>query len=243
MSHDEIPQLLARLTNLVEHRLAPALDRIADALERPPAAVPGDPRGEAVRAIRRAIDESDWAGAGRLAREFDREHPEAPESEGFASEIRAGRAVSAEALRGQFLAAQSANDAGRVLDLRDELAGLLDGPALAELDRQAIGWLMALIGRRLRIVPMPADVPELAARVAERFAATAEGASLLKALPTLRRSAGLCPRCGRPYRGLADACPACLAASSSPAVGGSEAPSPDEPAEEAGPLTDAPADD
>jgi predicted amidophosphoribosyltransferase len=52
--------------------------------------------------------------------------------------------------------------------------------------------------------------------VADAFDSTPEGASLRAALPTLRRSVGLCARCGRPYNGIADACPACLATTSFP---------------------------
>ena len=51
---------------------------------------------------------------------------------------------------------------------------------------------------------------QLAARFAENFAATVEGASVRASLPTLRRSVGLCPRCAQPYIGVADACPNCL---------------------------------
>ncbi len=70
---------------------------------------------------------------------------------------------------------------------------------------------MAMIQKRLRGGAMRPDVAILAARVAESLDATPEGASLRAALPTLRRSAGLCARCGEPYTGLADACPKCLA--------------------------------
>jgi hypothetical protein len=48
------------------------------------------------------------------------------------------------------------------------------------------------------------------------FCHTVEGASLRASLPTLRRSAGLCPRCAQPYTGLANACPQCLAAPGPP---------------------------
>jgi predicted amidophosphoribosyltransferase len=45
---------------------------------------------------------------------------------------------------------------------------------------------------------------------------TPEGASLRASLPTLRRAAGLCARCARPYKGIADACPACLTGAPTP---------------------------
>jgi hypothetical protein len=80
---------------------------------------------------------------------------------------------------------------------------------------------MSLIQRRLRTGTIRADVVVLAARVAESFGGTTEGASIRASLPTLRRSAGLCPKCAEPYAGVGDACPKCLAASSAPIPTGS----------------------
>jgi hypothetical protein len=70
---------------------------------------------------------------------------------------------------------------------------------------------MGLIQKRMWTGTVRADVAELAAKIADHFGHTREGASLRASLPTLRRSAGLCARCGRPYTGIDDACPACLA--------------------------------
>ncbi len=75
---------------------------------------------------------------------------------------------------------------------------------------------MTLIQKRLRTGTIRPDVVVLAARVAESFGGTTEGASLRASLPTLRRSAGLCPKCAEPYTGVGDACPKCLAASTAP---------------------------
>ena len=217
MTDGDDVRALARLADLIERRLAPALERIAIALEGSHAPAPADPRAEVAGAIRRAIEAEDWEQAEGSLRAFRREHPEDPQAAGFAREIRDRRGASAEELIGQLRAARGANDPERILELRDEVVGLLDEGPRADLDRQVIGWLMALVQRRLRVAPMPPDVPWLAAAIAERFAETAEGASLRKALPTLRRSAGLCPRCARPYRGIADACPDCLLAAAAAA--------------------------
>jgi hypothetical protein len=73
-----------------------------------------------------------------------------------------------------------------------------------------------LIHIRLRSGKIQPDVAILAGRVAEIFSHTVEGASLRASLPTLRRSAGQCPRCAQPYTGIADACPACLASTVQP---------------------------
>jgi predicted amidophosphoribosyltransferase len=67
-----------------------------------------------------------------------------------------------------------------------------------------------MIPDRSRLWIIQVDVATLAGRVAEDFAHTTEGASLRASLPTLRRSAGLCPRCAQPYTGIADACRDCL---------------------------------
>ena len=78
-----------------------------------------------------------------------------------------------------------------------------------QLDRETIELLMNLLQRRLRTGMVGVDVVTLATKVADRFSEHKEGASLRAALPTLRRSAGLCGQCGQPYRGLANACPRC----------------------------------
>jgi hypothetical protein len=67
-----------------------------------------------------------------------------------------------------------------------------------------------LIHRRLRTGTIQSEVVQLASRFSEVFATTVEGASVRAALPTLRRSVGLCPRCSQPYAGVAEACPKCL---------------------------------
>ena len=173
---------LSRLVDLIESRLAPALERIAAALER--GADPGEVRGESF------LGGAEATGSTRAA-PF-------------------GRELSVESLRGHLRAAREVGDPDRILEIRDELAARLPEADRADLDREVVGGLMGLIQRRLRIKPITPDLPLLAASVAERFGATAEGASLRRALPTLRRSVGLCPRCARPYRGIADACPECL---------------------------------
>jgi len=121
-------------------------------------------------------------------------------------------AGDADDLRDRIEAARKANDPEGAMASRDELARVLRGEPLKEIDRSLARWLMGLIQRRLRGGTIRPDVVELATKVADRFGATTEGASLGASLPTLRRSAGLCPRCAEPYTGVADACPKCLAA-------------------------------
>jgi len=103
------------------------------------------------------------------------------------------------------------NDPDRVLELHASLVVLSLGDAeQRELDHQVSRWLIGTIQKRLRGGTIGADVVELIGRIADRFDHTPEGASLRASLPTLRRCAGLCPRCGLPYTGIEDACPACL---------------------------------
>lgn len=205
-----------------ERLVLSALGRVAEALERSatvaplrsatvapvplPVTVPANPAAE----IGRAIQEARWDLAGSLIKEYIAAHPDRPEGPRFAQELEDARTAEARRLRSKLDAAREANDPDRVLELRDALHPLHEAEDLRSLDQELTRWLMALIQKRLCAGTIQVDVVELAARVAERFDHTTEGASLHAALPTLRRSAGLCARCGKPYRGIDDACPNCL---------------------------------
>ena len=131
---------------------------------------------------------------------------------GLAAAPEPSGSANADDLRDRIDAARQVNDSEGAMALRDDLARVVSIDVLKEVDQSLVKWLMSLIQRRLRGGSIRPDVVELASRVAERFGATIEGASLKAALPTLRRSAGLCPRCAEPYTGVADACPKCLVA-------------------------------
>ncbi len=213
-----------RTAELIESRALPLLERIALALERAPspAAPAPAPRGtaedpsHAIAGCRRAIDEGRWDDARAIAQDLGRDHPDEAGVAALGDELDRARQRAVDNLRDRIGAAQRANDPGAVMASRDELAPLLDGEALRESDRSLAKWLIGLIQRRLRTGTIRPDVVDLAGQVADRFGATTEGASLRAALPTLRRSAGLCPRCGGPYTGIEDACPKCLAAALPP---------------------------
>jgi hypothetical protein len=206
-------------------RMAAALERMAAAIERAPAApAPGpgpviDERAGAVVAIRQAIQKGEWEDAGARLIAFGVAHPDDPDGGQLIAELAGAREAASRSLLARVDAARAANDPDRVLELRDALGLVLAGDPLAALDLDLARWFMVLIQKRLRGGQMRPEVAILAARVAERFDATPEGASLRAALPTLRRSAGLCARCGEPYTGIADACPKCLATPSFPALG------------------------
>ncbi|WP_254053498.1 hypothetical protein [Singulisphaera sp. GP187] len=212
-----------------ERLVISALGRLAEVLERSATLapsfvpVPANPATE----IGKAIQEAKWDHAGTLIREFIATHPGEPDGPRLTREFETARALEARGLRGKLDAAREANDPDRVLELRDALRPLLDEEALLALDLDLTRWLMALIQKRLRTGTIRVDVVELATKVAERFDHTSEGASLRASLPTLRRCAGLCARCGKPYTGIDDACPECLTTPSFPSFGTEFDPAPE----------------
>lgn len=198
----------------VELQVIAALGRLAEALEQRPAAAsvpaPVATGVESVAEIRKAIEEDRWEQASALLQEFQQTQPDSPEGGRLAQELESARTEGVRRLQAKLAAAREVGDPDRVLELRDGLQPLLSDDDSRSLDHDLIRWLMGLIQKRLRTGTIRVDVVELAAKAAERFDHTPEGASLRAALPTLRRSAGLCARCGQPYKGLADACPDCL---------------------------------
>ncbi len=226
-----------RMADLIGSRALPLLERIALALERSPSLPAGptvaDARTRGIEEVRRAMNDRRWEQARALVHDLAGDHPDDPEVAAVAGELERTLRFAVDDLRDRIEAARGANDPEGVMVLRDELARILDGEPLKDLDRGLVKWLMGLIQRRLRTGTVRPDVAELAARVADRFGGTTEGASLRAALPTLRRSAGLCPKCGEPYAGLGDACPRCLAAASAAAkpLPADEPPIPEEGAE------------
>jgi hypothetical protein len=110
----------------------------------------------------------------------------------------------------QLDAARKVNDPDRVLELHRLLVPLLEADARAALESDLSRWCLRLVHNRLRTGRIQADLAQMAGRIAEAFSHTVDGASLQASLPTLRRSAGLCPRCAQPYTGVGDACPACI---------------------------------
>ncbi len=198
----------------IEARALPLLERIALALERRadfgPGEVPSRPQGLA--GFRLAIRDGRWEDAGSILGDLEATMPDHPDLPAMRAEGERSRAEAAAQIRSRIEAARGANDPDAVLSLRGDLARVEAAESARPLDLDLVKWLMALIHRRLRVGTIRVDLVELAGRVAERFGTTTEGASLAAALPTLRRSAGLCPRCAEPYTGLADACPRCLGA-------------------------------
>ena len=165
--------------------------------------------------VRRSIQARDWSKASALLEAFSRDHPDESRVSSLSEELQAARVAALRDHSSQLDAARKVNDPERVLDLHREMIPLLEAEARATLEADLSQWFLKLIHKRLRTGKIQTDVAVLAGRIADAFSHTVEGASLRASLPTLRRSAGLCPRCSQPYTGIADACPTCLAAARS----------------------------
>jgi hypothetical protein len=188
----------------------PAVDLPTVAADTP-ATSPADTPATSPAEVRDAIRQGEWTQADALIRTYTETHPDDPATTVLAGELAEARQSAAAVLRERIDAAREANDPERIFETRDTLIPLLAPGPRRELDRDLARWFMRLVQKRLRNGKISIDVAVLATRVAEAVDATPEGASLHAALPTLRRSVGLCARCGQPYTGIADACPACLA--------------------------------
>ena len=113
-------------------------------------------------------------------------------------------------LRSRLEASKAANDPNGAMDARELILGRLSAEEREGFDRDLVKWMLAALMRRMRGGTVSVEVVELAGRIAETFANRVEGASVRASLPTLRRSAGLCPRCAKPYVGVEEACAECL---------------------------------
>ena len=160
--------------------------------------------------IERAIDASDWSEAERRMADFEVDFGDDPDLPRMKNELSAARSGSISERLAQLDAARRVNDTAGAFEIYEALSPILDARQKAELDQDLARWFLGAIQRRMRASKIQPDVVQLASRFAESFATTTEGASVRAALPTLRRSVGLCPRCAQPYTGIADACPQCL---------------------------------
>src|SRR5262249_28545809 len=109
--------------------------------------------------------------------------------------VAAHPAVSLQDRVAELKAAREVNDPLRVLELYQSIAPALESEPRTALQSEIAEWFLTVIYRRLRTGKIQVEVVELAGQFTETFAATTQGASVRAALPTLRRSAGLCPRC------------------------------------------------
>lgn len=202
-----------RTADLLELRLIPTLGRIANALEVTElGSATNQGSGHSPSKVRKAIADHHWDEAERLIENLaSTSHPlSVSEASSLGHELADARAQVIETLRAELESGRTANDPDRVIDARDALTMHLRGEQLVDLDRQLVRWLTALLRDWIRSGRRARDVALLAARVAETFGDTAEGARLRAALPNLRRTAGLCARCARPFQGKEEVCPRCV---------------------------------
>ena len=160
--------------------------------------------------IRRLIREGDWDAATEAVGAFRAEHPDDPRSAEASGELERAMQGALDHFESQLQAAREVNDPDQVLEIHGRLRPLIGEEERKRLDVDLARWFLSIVHRRLRSGRIQADVVALADRIAESFGHTTDGASLRASLPTLRRSAGLCPRCAKPYTGVAQACPECL---------------------------------
>jgi len=173
-------------------------------------------RARSLAEIERATRSGQWGEAETLLREFEREFPGDSKPAELWEDLAAARQDSIQQGLAQLEAARNVSDPDRVLELYQAVAPSLAKEARAPLESDLATWFLTLIHRRLRTGKIQVDVVQLAGRFAETFATTAQGASVRASLSTLRRSAGLCPRCAQPYSGLAEACPQCVGGAKTP---------------------------
>jgi hypothetical protein len=227
-------------------RAIAALERLADARDRPPIAVSpqGPPEGDRLHlgaGVDQALRSGRHAEAATLLEDLEARFPDDPAIPDLRGRLAAAFREHAEAQVAQIDAARQVNDSDRVLELFRAAAPALEPDRRGDLERRLAKWFLELIHRRLRGGRIHVEVVHLATQVAETFSATVEGASLRASLPTLRRSVGLCPQCAQPFTGMARACPKCLAsaAEATPSTTGEPPPHADT---EPDPLETPPAD-
>ncbi len=198
-------------------RTSAAIERLAAALESRGVSGPAAPiedrrdRTRLISELGQALRENRLDEAWTLLDRLDAEFPDEPARQNLREQLESARRHQSEERLAQIGAARRVNDADRVLELYAAAGPSLEFDRRSELERDLARWFLDLIHRRLRVGRIQPEVVGLAARAAEVFGATVEGASLRASLPVLRRSVGLCPRCARPYAGTEAACPQCLA--------------------------------
>jgi len=194
------------------------LERLVESLKQPIGsgasshAIP-DVRARLIAEIVLATRGANWSDAQSRLDELEASFPNDPELSVLREQLARARQNAIQVTLSQLSAAREVNDPDRVLEIYQVVLPTLDQAERVALERDLAKWFLSLIHRRLRLGKVQPDVVHLASRFSETFASTVEGASVRASLSTLRRSIGLCPRCGQPYTGIADACPKCLKSS------------------------------
>ncbi len=162
-----------------------------------------------VKELEAAVAERKWDRVEELVEELERLCRDRAVLERVRELVDAERAEHVRELTEQLEAAkQEANPQG-VLDLRDRLVGLLETKERRKLDEMLAAWSLAYLREALH-EGRTRELIDLIERMVETFGeSTPEGLELKNALPILRRSAGRCPDCGKPYDISLERCPEC----------------------------------
>jgi hypothetical protein len=112
-------------------------------------------------------------------------------------------------LKAELASARAAGRAVRAFEIRDAFTRYLRGDALHALDCELALWLLNLVERRVQSATVDAEVAGWVARALDSLGDMPEAAPLRVALPALRRSAGLCQKCGRRVGGQEPLCTDC----------------------------------
>ena len=175
-------------------------------------------RAVALAEIDRSLGLGQWTESESLIGAFSQRYPQDSKLGELRDRLHVGRQQALQDQMALLDAARKVNDPARVIELYQAVVPSLDVDRRQEVAADLAKWFLDLIHRRLRTGRIQAEVVLLATQVAETFATTVEGASMRAALPTLRRSVGLCARCAEPYTGTADACPRCLTGGGRPSA-------------------------
>jgi hypothetical protein len=201
-----ISQVVARLERLVESLSQPVGPAISNSNL-------ADDRARSIAEIVLATRAANWVAAETRLDELEASYPNDPELTAMREQLARAQHDAVQETLSQLSAARAVNDPDRVLEIYQVVVPSLDQAERTRLEQDLAKWFLSLIHRRLRLGKVQPEVVNLATRFSETFASTVEGASVRASLATLRRSIGLCPRCGQPYTGIADACPKCLKSS------------------------------
>lgn len=116
--------------------------------------------------------------------------------------------LSTDDIIAQLTAAKKLGDPDHVLELRAALLPRLSESNQLRFDRELADWFSKHFQEALRSGKAALVVAAWGRAVAD-LGDIPEMKHLRESLPTVRRSAGLCTTCGRPYRGSDGRCPTC----------------------------------
>jgi len=203
-----------KTANLMERQLVPGILRMCQLLEKTgesTAALNATPPlltgklgsseecQKAIEAVQELVRHESWNQAKRQAAAVAERFPDSTEAKGLLARVEAEYGRRVQGLRELLDEAVRANDAEAILNSRDRLSGYLAGSEFEQLDRR-VARVVASYLREALAEGKAREIVHLAERVVDVLGdSTSEGAQVRAALPTLRRSAGLCPECGEPY--------------------------------------------